>query len=205
MAMIAALFVAKNGPYFGLDGVDPWDESRDAREYNGPHPVVAHPPCGRWGTYWYGGPSAKVRRERGDDNGCFAQALWAVRTFGGVLEHPAGSSAWKYFGIFSPPFEGGWVNADFIHGGFTCHVEQGHYGHRARKATWLYAVSKDLPSLKWGPSRGIPIEESFRSTSERARARAAGIAPIKRISAIERIHTPSPFRDILIGIAKNAL
>ena len=45
--MIAALFVATDGCYFGLDGVDPWDIHRDARRYTGPHPVVAHPPCFR--------------------------------------------------------------------------------------------------------------------------------------------------------------
>ena len=45
---IAALYVQKNGCYFGLPDVDPWDEERDARLYAGPHPVVAHPPCARW-------------------------------------------------------------------------------------------------------------------------------------------------------------
>lgn len=39
--MIAALFVQRGGVYFGLDDVDPWDESRDARRYAGPYPVVA--------------------------------------------------------------------------------------------------------------------------------------------------------------------
>lgn len=47
--MIAALYVETDGAYFGLPGVDPWDEARDARKYAGPHPVVAHPPCQRWG------------------------------------------------------------------------------------------------------------------------------------------------------------
>ena len=28
--MIAALFVMPNGPYFNREGVDPWDERRDA-------------------------------------------------------------------------------------------------------------------------------------------------------------------------------
>lgn len=46
--MIAALYVAKDGAYFGIPDVDPWDESRDARLYAGPHRVVAHPPCSRW-------------------------------------------------------------------------------------------------------------------------------------------------------------
>ena len=42
---IAALFVEENGCYYGLDGVEPWGVSRDARKYDGPFPVVAHPPC----------------------------------------------------------------------------------------------------------------------------------------------------------------
>lgn len=95
--MIAALYVETDGCYFGVEGVDPWDLERDARSYRGPHRVVAHPPCKRWGRYWSEGPSAKVRRLRGDDEGCFAHSLWSVRTFGGVIEHPEASSAWLYF------------------------------------------------------------------------------------------------------------
>ena len=85
---IAALYVEKGGVYYGLDGVDPWDEERDARLYDGPHPVVAHPPCNVWGQL------APVNEARygtpvGHDKGCFAAALEAVETWGGVLEHPA--------------------------------------------------------------------------------------------------------------------
>ncbi len=69
---VAALFVAKGGCYFGLPGVDPWDLDRDARLYAGPWPVVAHPPCERWGRYWGGAPSTWPRLIRGDDDGCFA-------------------------------------------------------------------------------------------------------------------------------------
>lgn len=49
--MIAALYVETNGSYYGLDNVDPWDETRDARLYDGPYPVVAHPPCQLWGRF----------------------------------------------------------------------------------------------------------------------------------------------------------
>jgi len=198
--MIAALYVVKNGCYYGLPDVDPWDEQRDARLYEGPHPVVAHPPCERWGRYWSGGPSAKVRRELGDDGGCFAAAFGAVRRYGGVLEHPEASHAWAHFGIARPPKTGGWHAT--MCGGWTCCVEQGHYGHPARKATWLYVYGMRPPSLVWGPSEGQRLDEGFHSTAERKAARAAGQKPCGRLSKRERAATPLPFRDLLLEIAR---
>lgn len=104
MVTVAALYVAKGGCYYGLPDVDPWGlPERDAREYAGPWPVVAHPPCARWGRYWHGGPSAKVRMVKGDDGGCFAAALASVRRHGGVLEHPESSHAWRGHGLLPPP------------------------------------------------------------------------------------------------------
>ena len=53
--MIAALYVETGGCYFGLPDIDPWDEKRDARLYDGPYPVIAHPPCTRMansGVMW---------------------------------------------------------------------------------------------------------------------------------------------------------
>jgi hypothetical protein len=169
---VAALYVLANGPYVGLDGVDPWPESRDARTYAGPHPVVAHPPCARWGRYWWGGPSAKQRRELGDDGGCFAAAIAAVRRWGGVLEHPAATHAWRAFGIVAPARSGGWQRAALWDDGWTCCVEQGHYGHRARKATWLYVSGvprERLPDLRWGRSYAtVRMDAGFHSAGERA-------------------------------------
>lgn len=49
MTEVAALFVDAAGSYADLAGVDLWDEARDARLYPGTAPVVAHPPCQRWG------------------------------------------------------------------------------------------------------------------------------------------------------------
>ena len=75
--MIAALFVANPGCYFGLPDVDPWDVTRDARLYAGPYPVVAHPPCQLWVNFAalnfkrYGGEHNRP----GNDGGCFASAL----------------------------------------------------------------------------------------------------------------------------------
>jgi hypothetical protein len=201
---IAALYVLRDGPYFDLPDVDPWDQTRDARLYGGPWPVVAHPPCERWGRYWYGGPSARVRRVKGEDDGCFAAALQAVRRFGGVLEHPAASAAWATFGLNRPPRVGGWVNADFADG-WTCCVDQKHFGHRAQKATWLYThgVPLDkLPLLTWDKSEGgIRLDDGYHSAEERRRAIRTGTC--QRLSHRQRAETPERFRDLLIGIAES--
>lgn len=202
---IAALFVAKGGCYFGVDGVDPWDRERDARTYAGPWPVVAHPPCERWGRYWGGAPLTWPRLVKGADDGCFAAALATVRRWGGVLEHPEGSAAWDAFGLIAPPHTGGWVRADYIqgHDGWTCCVEQVHYGHRARKKTWLYAHDVELPSLTWGPGVGSArLDEGFHSAAERRRAIRTGIR--QRLSKRQRAATPLPFRDLLLSIAASA-
>lgn len=203
--MIAALFVETSGCYFGLPDVDPWDVNRDARKYAGPYPVVAHPPCERWGRYWGGGPmlaGTPRQKKKGDDGGCFAAALAAVRTWGGVLEHPEASSAWDAFGIIRPTRFGWWQVADF-NGGWTCCVEQGHYGHRARKATWLYACMVDLPSLRWGRAPGsfLRLEQGFHSKDERRCAQKLGT--ISRLPPRERAATPIQFRDLLISMARS--
>lgn len=202
---VSALFVATDGVYFGIDGVDPWDATRDARRYAGPNPVVAHPPCERWGRYWGGGPNVRVPKIKGSDDGCFLSALAAVRLHGGILEHPEASHAWHHFGLNVPPRFGGWIPADF-EGGWTCCVEQGHYGHPARKATWLYACHVPLPELIWGPcTTRQRLDEGFHSTAERVAARAAGQAPRKRLSTRECLSTPPAFRDALLSIARGEL
>lgn len=193
---IAALFVVDDGPYIGIEGVDPYHEGRDARDYDGPHPVIAHPPCQRWGRYWSGGPSATKRRQLGDDKGCFWAALSAVRQFGGVLEHPEASHAFKLFGLPIPEWNGGWTEAD-QYGGRSCCVAQGHYGHKGRKMTWLYAVKTNYPELIWGPcEKKIRKDVGYHSKEERARATKTGVC--------QRLLTPEPFRDLLLQIARSA-
>jgi hypothetical protein len=201
--VIAALFVEKGGVYWNLPGVDAWDKDRDARLYAGPWPTVCHPPCERWGRYWSGGPSARVRRLKGDDAGCFAAALRVVETYGGILEHPEASHAWRAFDIASPPRNGGWMRAGLHRPGWTCCVEQGHYGHRARKATWLYAYRVELPELRWGASEAeARLDEGFHSAEERRRAIKTGVC--QRLSKRQRAATPIEFRDLLISIAESA-
>lgn len=96
-----------------------------------------------------------------------------------------------------------------VYGGWTCCVEQGHYGHRARKATWLYAVGVELPSLKWGPSaKRVRLDQGFHSAEERR----AFMRPPKGLRAEqreqmgkrERAATPLAFRDLLLSMARSA-
>jgi hypothetical protein len=206
--MIAALYVQPKGSYAGLPAVDPWCELRDARLYAGPYPVVAHPPCQRWGKMWFGQPltvkRTGVRKKKGDDGGCFAAALAAVRQWGGVLEHPEGSHAWEHFGLNEPPREGGWVQADEF-GGWTCCVEQGQYGHYARKPTWLLVYHCNRPTLAWGkrPAQYDPVVVARMGLKRAKRLGEVG-ARGGGTDSTPRISTPAPFRDLLISIAMTA-
>lgn len=190
--MIAALFVEPGGAYFGLPDVDPWDEARDARKYAGPWPVVAHPPCSSWCQL------AHMNQKRwgkkvGDDSGCFASALASVRRWGGVLEHPAKSYAWRAFGLVRPTRHG-WTR-DLFDGAWSCEVSQRAYGHPARKLTWLYCMSAVPPSLDW--SRPEPIAWVSWCANH-------GTNAGRRVVKKEAAHTPIAFRDMLISTARLA-
>jgi hypothetical protein len=203
--MIAALYVETGGCYFDLPDVDPWDEQRDARLYRGPASVVAHPPCQRWGRYATGSPRKPAQYRVGEDGGCFAAALASVRNWGGVIEHPKDSLAWQFFGIMPPSLNVGWHRAD-SYGGWTCLVEQGRYGHFARKPTWLYVVSDgELPALKWGAAeQRLPAYAVERYGYAKARRIGVMAAVGGKDKTLIRNSTPSPFRDILISIARAA-
>jgi hypothetical protein len=188
--VVAALYVDPNGVYAGLPDVDLWDEARDARLYDGPYPVVAHPPCQRWSLMgmcrgYYDG----------NDEGCFEAALEAVRMFGGVLEHPRHTLAWKRFGLARPMAQG-WTTS-LGDDGLTCEVDQRHYGHRARKPTWLYVVGVDPPALIWG--------EGPRGTFGTQHKRAGTIASSHHGAGTDRSGTPLAFRDVLLDMARTAV
>jgi len=205
--VIAALYVETGGSYYGLAGIDAWDQQRDARLYAGPAPVVAHPPCQRWGKLWAGQPlhikRTGIRKVKGDDAGCFEAALASVRKYGGVLEHPEQSHAWAHFGLNKPPREGRWIAADFL-GGWTCCVEQGRYGHYARKPTWLYAFGTALPELDWG--KGEPrLDPAVIERMGLKRAKRLGEVGARGggTDSAPRIGTPPAFRDLLIDMARS--
>ena len=191
--MIAALYVETDGCYFNLPGVDPWDEARDARTYPGPHRVIAHPPCERWGAFaavnfarWGG-----EHNRPGNDGGCFAAALGAVKRFGGVLEHPAKSRAFAAHGIPKPAGPGWRRTVD----GWVCEVWQSAYGHRANKATWLFYVGPPPHELRWDRPRG-----THQVGQHDQRGKAANKPTLGRKEARA---TPLAFRDELLKLARS--
>lgn len=193
--VVSALYVLENGPYFNLDGVDPWPESRDARTYAGPHPVVAHPPCARW-SRMAGLVQHRYGHKIGDDGGCFAAALTSVRQWGGVLEHPAYTDAWYAYGLPAP--KRGWWQREAFGPGWTTEVSQSAYGHRARKRTWLYAVVPDPPALDWSepPAEVWCGWGDYDNPEYRA---------VERLGKRECNETPTAFRDLLLSIARSAV
>lgn len=216
---VAALYVETGGCYFNLPGVKVVGHGEDhadgqttvhldGRNYTGPWSVVAHPSCKRWGRFWHGSTRKPHQFKMGDDGGCFAHALGMVRKLGGVLEHPCDSKAWAYFNLNPPPRGGGWVSADMF-GGWTCCVDQGHYGHFANKLTWLYVNGVDpdeLPELTWGKGEQRLHPVALKKHGY-AKARRIGIMAMVGGKDKVRIRnrTPLPFRDILLGLARSAM
>lgn len=186
---VAALYIDPLGPYPTLAGVDCWDETRDARNYPGPLPVVAHPPCGPWG---------RLRHlcQNQSEADLAPLALAQVRQWGGVLEHPSHSKLWTHAGL---PLPG---EPPDKHGGWTLAVNQVDWGHAARKPTWLYLVGVPR-SMVIRPARREPTHWISASRTLR-NGRPRGLAPpgILICSAAMRRRTPVRFAEWLVMLAR---
>lgn len=190
----AVLFAQRGGSYWGEPGLDVYDEQRDAFNYDGKLPVVAHPPCSRWCKM---APvlQAKYPDEKylvGNDGGTFAFALERVNECGGVLEHPMSSIAWKHYGLRKPS-KRGWSRSGK---GWVCQVYQSRYGHKAAKGTWLYYCGERKPRpLKWGKKRG---------THQISYDSSRGDKNLPSLNSTDASRTPPPFRDLLLSIARGS-
>jgi hypothetical protein len=182
---VAVLYVDAKGPY--PSKVTHWADAKDdATKYEGPLPIVAHPPCGPWGSLRH--------LSKHDDPALALRAVEQVRTYGGVLEHPQRSKLW---GAASMPLPG--EPADRW-GGFTIHVNQVDFGHVARKSTWLYIVgSTDVPEM---PAAREPTHWISGGRKRRVKNAGGCIPPgIKACSEQQRRRTPDAFADWLIELA----
>lgn len=189
--IVVPLYVDPRGPYPALTN-RALDERHDARQYIGPHPVVAHPPCGPWG--------ALRHQYQGDEHDCAPRAVEQVRALGGVLEHPAGSKLWGALGLPAPcdPHEG--VPSSDAYGGYTIEVNQVEWGHVARKPTWLYLVRVPRDAITPPPYPGrAPSHWCSGSRTNKG----GGSVPngIKVCSAQQRRRTPLAFALWLMNLA----
>jgi len=182
--MVAALYIDERGPYPALLGPEHcYGITRDARLYDGPGPVVAHPPCGPWG---------KLKHlYRGAEHDCAVRALAQVRAFGGVLEHPAHSLLWRASELPRPG-----EPADRF-GGYSLEVCQCNWGHVARKRTWLYLVGVPRSALTFPPER----TPTHWASGSRDAPRGPVPPGIKVCSAQQRRRTPPDFARWLIALA----
>lgn len=112
----AVLWVSIPTVYTQFRGLELYDIERNAHTYEGPGPIIAHPPCGPWGRlkgqcFW-------------EDESHGIKAMQLVHRFGGVIEQPLGSSLFYRYGD--------------SYRGTIRRVNQFDYGHRTTKPTLLY-------------------------------------------------------------------
>lgn len=171
---VSVLFARSDSCYFELAD-DVWDMTRDARRYTGPAPVVAHPPCRGWGRlrHW--------AKPRPDEKALALFAVDCVREYGGVLEHPYGSTLWPAAGLPKPG------HGPDAWGGWTLLVDQGWWGHAAPKPTYLYIVG--VTRVQVGE---LPVQ------LHRAAGRTMELSPA------DRERTPVEFAKFLLHVASKA-
>ncbi len=120
--VVAVLWVAKRTKYCYLwPKVELWGPRKDAQTYPGPHPIIAHPPCGPWG---------KLKWNSRQDKQAGIIAIELVHRWGGVIEQPLGSTLFQEHGRDGAVIE---------------QVSQGDFGHMAPKKTLLYFVKRSPP------------------------------------------------------------
>lgn len=185
---VAALYIDPRGPYPKLPDVDCYDVTRDARGYAGPWPVVAHPPCGPWGSLRH--------LSHGDGADCAPRAVEQVRRWGGVLEHPDRSKLWARMGL---PVPDGFRDE---YDGWCLDVEQVSWGHVARKRTRLYFVGVSRDAVAATIRTGG--EPTHWCSGRRQPRKGGGSVPlgIKVCSAEQRRRTPIAFAEWLVSLAR---
>jgi len=175
------LFTQEKSIYLQL-GCDCWDIHRDARNYAGSDPVIAHPPCRTWSKM------KSLAKPNPAETELALMAIDIVRKNGGVLEHPKGS------GLFTQgylPLPG----KPDPHGGFSICVDQFWWGHLCKKPTLLYIVGvkqSELPAIPYSldcVTRFIASSKATRHTK------------MKHISKAGRSATPIEFAKWLIQVA----
>lgn len=224
---VAALYVlGRSSPYRNIPGVDLWPKIRDARTYPGALPVVAHPDCGPWSRSW-----AHACKKGPEVAAMAPLAVEQVRTWGGVLEHPARSMLWDVAGdgprrerlplpvpweLRRPPEEAQ-LRLDLAppvppcdaFGGFTIEVllcwwgtpEQPVY---VEKPTWLYFVGVDFDEVMDALPEPCEPAEPPRHPGYRSDFPSQRRSAADIMSPEARQRTPEPMARWLVDLVEKA-
>lgn len=179
---VAVLFVRADSVYKTMANVDAWDAERDARQWAGGSPLVAHPPCRAWGRM------RQFAKPRDDEKDLARFAVAQIRRCGGVLEHPADSTLWADQAMPRPG------RAPDAFGGWTMAFDQFHFGHRAEKSTWLYIVGAHPDDIPPMPHRDGTPTHCIRPTKSYPR--------LPSVTKPEREHTPQKLAAWLVELAR---
>jgi len=177
---VAVLFARADSNYKAMPECDVYDIERDARTFTGGMPVVAHPPCRAWGSF------RAIAKPRPGEKELALFAIEQVRTFGGVLEHPKGSTLWPTAGLPAPGRRDAF-------GGWTLPIFQNWFGHRAEKATLLYIVGcepADVPPLPFRLGKATHVIAQSRTRPDGSRKRKGDADWMPEVTPREREHTP---------------
>jgi len=190
--IVAVLFARADSNYKTLPGCDVWDIDRDARNWPGGAPVIAHPPCRAWGRL------RAFAKPRDDEKDLARWAVDRIRQWGGVLEHPESSTLWVDKKLPRPGHRDQF-------GGWTLPIHQWWWGHRAQKKTWLYIVGcqpADIPPMpfKLGKSDCRIRLDKRRADGSHIRKGDADFQPL--LGDAEREHTPAEFAVWLCELAR---
>jgi hypothetical protein len=178
--MVTVLYTREDSVYVKL-GCNCYDIKRDARSYIGNDVIIGHPPCRAWGRL------KGLARPRVDEKELAISCVQIIQKNGGILEHPAHSSLWRYMNL---PVPG--QKDEF--GGIAISIDQHWFGHLAKKNTWLYIVGctyKDLPGI---PLSFDTITHKVGGSSNKNRS---GVK-LKEVSKAGREHTPVLLAEWLI-------
>lgn len=180
---IPVLFTQKNSNYDLDHKFDIYDINRNALTCISRSAAIYHPPCRSWG------------RLRGLANRIPVEhwyAVWSVircRRFGGVIEHPAGSTLWKLMKLPLP----GSKPDNF--GGWSMSINQSWFGFKAAKNTWLYIVGISPSELPDYPISFNAITHCV-STSKK-------MAGKKELSKNSKSKTPAELCKFLYNICES--
>ena len=142
---ISVLCVHPKSNYYLVPGLDCWDAERDAYNFIGTNKVITHAPCAQWSKLK---AFATVNPyEKNLANFCLDKVL----ENGGIFEHPAGSSFWKYRGIEKQVVS----------------VNQFWWGFPTQKRTYLY-FHNCIPNAT--PLNFNAVEKTFSNLTSKQRS-----------------------------------